>query len=55
MSLMIHCDLKSCDKTRREDMPSMIPDPWLRVESLNGGRVRHFCCEQHCAEGVVTE
>lgn len=55
MSTLIHCDREGCPQTRNEDVPRMLPDPWLKVEPIDGGQggVQHFCSARHAADQLA--
>lgn len=58
MTEFLHCDLPECEKTHRTDGPSVLPDPWLKVEPLDGGSyltwsTHHYCSAEHAAEHLA--
>lgn len=56
MTERIHCDLPSCAKSRPVDRPTMLPDPWLKVEPLDSYAstpTLHFCSAKHAAEALA--
>jgi len=55
MSTLIHCDREGCPQTRKEDLPPMLPDPWLKVESIDGGKAQHFCSARHAADQLAED